>query len=56
MAILRFFAGVMEHLTQEQAKAFLVHVLNPIHRITDESGDLASTQGEGLGKLPIRAK
>lgn len=49
MAILRFFAGVMEHLDQAQAKGFLVHVLNPIHRITDESGDLASAQGEGIG-------
>lgn len=52
MAILRFFAGVMEHLDQAQAKGFLVHVLNPVHRITDESGDLASAQGEELGESP----
>jgi hypothetical protein len=51
MAILRFFAGVMERLDQTQAKGFLVHVLNPIHRITDDSGDLAQAQGEGLGKF-----
>lgn len=50
MAILRFFAGVVEHLNQDQARSFLVHVLNPIHRITDESGDLAAAQGEGLGE------
>lgn len=55
MAILRFFAGVMERLDQTQAKGFLVHVLNPIHRITDESGDLAQAQGEGLGKLHFPA-
>lgn len=51
MAILRFFAGVLEHLDADQAKGFLVHVLNPIHRITDESGDLSVAQGESIGKL-----
>ena len=50
MAILRFFAGVLESLDQDQAKGFLVHVLNPIHRITDESGDLSAAQGESIGK------
>jgi hypothetical protein len=53
MAILRFFAGVLEHLETDQAKGFLVHVLNPIHRITDESGDLSAAQGESIGKLPF---
>jgi hypothetical protein len=50
MAILRFFAGVLESLDQDQAKGFLVHVLNPIHRITDESGDLSAAQGESIGE------
>jgi hypothetical protein len=53
MAILRFFAGVMERLDEPQARGFLVHVLNPIHRITDESGDLASAQGGGIGMSPF---
>jgi hypothetical protein len=53
MAILRFFAGVLESLDVEQAKGFLVHVLNPIHRITDESGDLSAAQGESIGKSII---
>jgi U3 small nucleolar RNA-associated protein 20 len=52
MAILRFFAGVFEHLSTEQARTFLPHVLNPLHRILDENGELASTNGEvnGLGR------
>jgi len=53
MAILRFFAGVLESLDQDQAKGFLVHVLNPIHRITDESGDLSAAQGESIGKSSL---
>jgi U3 small nucleolar RNA-associated protein 20 len=53
MAILRFFAGVLESLDQDQAKGFLVHVLNPIHRITDESGDLSAAQGESIGMHPF---
>jgi hypothetical protein len=55
MAILRFFAGVMERLDTEQARGFLVHVLNPIHRITDESGDLAQAQGSGIGQSSDRS-
>lgn len=42
MAILRFFAGVFEHFTIEQAQHFLPHVLNPVHRILDERGDSTS--------------
>lgn len=51
LSILRFFAGMYEHFSPEQARHFLPHVLNPIHRILDEGGDLASTDpGQGLGK------
>jgi U3 small nucleolar RNA-associated protein 20 len=51
MSILRFFAGVYEHFTPEQAKHFLPHTLNPVYRILDEGGDLASTEaGTGIGK------
>lgn len=56
MSILRFFAGVLEHLDVRQARRFLLHVLNPIHRILDESGDLAVEAGSQMGQwtaLPV---
>ena len=49
MAILRFFAGVFEHLSTAQARTFLPHVLNPLHRILDENGELATKSGDGSG-------
>ena len=50
MAILRFFAGISESFSAEQAKRFLPHILNPVYRILDESGDLATSQiGSGIG-------
>ena len=45
MAILRFFAGISESFSPEQAKRFLPHILNPVYRILDENGDLATSQG-----------
>ena len=47
MSVLRFFAGVYEHFTSEQAKRFLPHVLNPVYRILDQGGDLASSDVAG---------
>ena len=50
MAILRFFAGVMEHLDVKNAKRFMLHVLSPIYRVLDEGGDLAAESGQQIGK------
>ncbi len=49
MAILRFFAGVMEHLDVKHARRFMLHVLSPIYRVLDEGGDLASEAGPQIG-------
>ena len=50
LSVLRFFAGVMEHLDVAQARRFLVHVLSPIYRVLDDSGDLTSETGTQIGK------
>ncbi|KAK4685447.1 U3 small nucleolar RNA-associated protein 20, partial [Tremellales sp. Uapishka_1] len=47
MSILRFFAGVYEHLNETQAKHFLLHILSPIYRILDDGGDLTSADTDG---------
>lgn len=51
MSILRFFAGIMEHLDVKQARRFLLHVLSPIQRVLDESGDLAAETGPQIGEF-----
>lgn len=54
MSILRYFAGVYEHFTHDQAKHFLPHVLNPIYRILDEAGDLTSIDSGGwIGRCRV---
>lgn len=50
LSILRFFAGVMDHLQQKQAARYLVHVLSPIYRILDEGGDLTAESGPQIGE------
>jgi U3 small nucleolar RNA-associated protein 20 len=50
LSILRFFAGVMDHLRQKQAERYLVHVLSPIYRILDEGGDLTAESGAQIGE------
>ena len=52
MAILNFFASIVGSFTTDQAKRFLPHVLNPVHRILDENGDLAGEAGSGIGQSP----
>ncbi|OCF30821.1 U3 small nucleolar RNA-associated protein 20 [Kwoniella heveanensis BCC8398] len=44
LSILRFFAGVYEHLSKEEGRTYLVHILSPVYRILDEGGDLANTE------------
>lgn len=45
-SIFRFFAGVYDVLSEQQAKQFSKHVLSPIYRILDEGGDLANMEND----------
>ncbi|WVQ94326.1 hypothetical protein IAU59_001405 [Kwoniella sp. CBS 9459] len=51
LSILRFFAGVYEHLSKEQGRTYLVHILSPVYRILDEGGDLANTEDSQIDDL-----
>ncbi|WVF66714.1 hypothetical protein IAT40_001456 [Kwoniella sp. CBS 6097] len=51
LSILRFFAGVYEHLNKEQGRTYLVHILSPVYRILDEGGDLANTEDSQIDDL-----
>ncbi|WVR04081.1 hypothetical protein IAU60_001080 [Kwoniella sp. DSM 27419] len=42
LSILRFFAGVYEHLSVKQGRGYLLHILSPVYRILDEGGDLSN--------------
>ncbi|EJT46124.1 hypothetical protein A1Q1_05335 [Trichosporon asahii var. asahii CBS 2479] len=50
-SILRFFAGITQAFTAQQARHYLPHILNPIYRILDEGGDLQGLEGESIDAL-----
>lgn len=45
LSILRFFAGMVEHLELQMVNQFLVHILSPIYRILDDEGDMNAKDG-----------
>ena len=49
MSILRFFAGMFEHLDSVRARHFILHVLSPVHRILDE-GSIPESEDAQIGE------
>jgi hypothetical protein len=53
-AILRFFAAMANYMESSQLEGFLMHILSPIYRITEDDTIRDQRMGEYPQPLPVK--
>jgi U3 small nucleolar RNA-associated protein 20 len=52
-AILRFFAAMANYMQASQLEGFLMHILSPVYRITEDDAIRDQRMGEHLQSPPV---